>query len=470
MILKFLKNKNGGSTASIDYLLDKKRVKNGTSKLLSGDEHLSRTIINSLTKKQKVTFGVLSFEEENISDFQKKEIMEDFEKTFFAGLKKEQFNILWVEHTDKNRLELNFIIPKVELSTGRSFNPYFHGSDFHLADLFQKKCNLKYGFSDPKDPSKNQSLQGEYKKTNIIKDYEEVDKILHNLVADNVLKNRNEIALFLEENGIEVRRKKDGSLGKHLSIKIEKHHKSKRLKGGIYDPKFTNIEALEKLSISQETRERAWSHRDTREELFAVEKRLEKAINKRGNANSSKYKSPLKKDDIWSSNDEFIDAFLDVNIHQENEHFDKRNEAKPKNNISDNKRSEVDEFRSYSKRRDREREAVLERVRTSYPKQRSSLFEELRDSRKSLFDRAKKLKSERFRIGVQCQKHTKEFDLSSGRIGVKIDQLSGEVSERNIRFAEKSADFVKSAQQIKIKVAYKSPTRHESPIYRGMTR
>jgi len=470
MILKFLKNKNGGSTASIDYLLDKKRVKNGTSKLLSGDEHISRTIINSLTKKQKVTFGVLSFEEENISDFQKKEIMADFEKTFFAGFKKEQFNILWVEHTDKNRLELNFIIPKVELSTGRTFNPYFHGSDFHLADLFQKKCNLKYGFSDPKDPSKNQSLQGEYKKTNIIKDYEEVDKILHNLVADNVLKNRNEIALFLEENGIEVRRKKDGSLGKFLSIKIEKHHKAKRLKGGIYEAGFTNIEALEKLGRSQETREREYVNRDTKQELFAVEKRLEKAINKRGDENIAKYKSPLKKADIWSGNDEFIDAFLAVNLNQENEHFDKRNEAKSEDNISRDKRCKIDEFRRYAQKRTRAREEVLERVRNGTPKQRTSLFEEFKDYRESLFDRAKRVKRERFRSRIQSQKHTKEFDLSSSRIGVKIDHLGGAVSNRNSRFAEKSADFVKSAKQIKIKVADRSRTRHETPTYRGMTR
>ncbi|MEC4460013.1 relaxase/mobilization nuclease domain-containing protein, partial [Klebsiella pneumoniae] len=40
------------------------------------------------------------------------------------GLDKDQYSILWVEHTDKGRLELNFLIPNTELLTGKRLQPY----------------------------------------------------------------------------------------------------------------------------------------------------------------------------------------------------------------------------------------------------------------------------------------------------------------------------------------------------------
>jgi len=288
MILKFLGNKKGGSSASINYLLNNKRVQDGTARILKGDESKTRKIIDALTKKQKVTFGVLSFEEENIPEHEKKELMQEFEKTFFAGLEQEQYNILWVEHTDKGRLELNCIIPKVELSTGRSLNAYNHGTDFHLADMFQTKVNLQYEYSDPKDPSKSQTVQGEYKKTGVIKDYEQLDKLLHNLVEENVITSRAEIVGFLRDNDIEVTRESKN----FISIKLEKHHKAKRLKGSIYNEQFGEIKELEIISREQETKEREYANRDTRKELERVSQRLSKALQKRSIYNQQFYSKP----------------------------------------------------------------------------------------------------------------------------------------------------------------------------------
>lgn len=71
------------------------------------------------------TVGVLSFEEIDISNTAKREIMADFEKSLLAGLDQDQYNICWVEHRDKDRLELNFVIPNVELTTGKRLQPYY---------------------------------------------------------------------------------------------------------------------------------------------------------------------------------------------------------------------------------------------------------------------------------------------------------------------------------------------------------
>ena len=288
MIVKFLGNKKGGSSKSINYLLDKNRVAEGTARILSGDEIQTRQIIDSLTKKQKVTFGVLSFEEANIPAREKKELMQEFEKTFLAGLDQEQYNILWVEHTDKGRLELNCIIPKVELSTGRSLNPYNHKTDLHLKDLFTKKQNLKFSYSDPNDPSKSQSVQGEYKKTGVMKDYAELDKLLHKMVSENTITNRAELVGFLKDNGVEVPREgKD-----YISVKLDTKHKAKRLKGGIYAEQFKDLEGLRTVSRDQEAREREFVARDTRAEFETVSQRLSKAIQKRGEFNQEQYSKP----------------------------------------------------------------------------------------------------------------------------------------------------------------------------------
>ena len=38
--------------------------------------------------------------------------MADFEKSLLCGLAHDQYDITWIEHKDKDRLELNFVIPK----------------------------------------------------------------------------------------------------------------------------------------------------------------------------------------------------------------------------------------------------------------------------------------------------------------------------------------------------------------------
>ena len=46
MVVKFFSNKKGGSVKALDYLLNE-REKDGTARVLSGDEQLTRNIINS---------------------------------------------------------------------------------------------------------------------------------------------------------------------------------------------------------------------------------------------------------------------------------------------------------------------------------------------------------------------------------------------------------------------------------------
>ena len=104
MIVKFFKNSGGGSAnATMNYLLGKENDREG-ARLLSGDPELTKRLSGSLSFQNRYTVGVLSFEEKNLPDEDKRAIMESFESSLLAGLDKHQYNITWIEHTDKERL------------------------------------------------------------------------------------------------------------------------------------------------------------------------------------------------------------------------------------------------------------------------------------------------------------------------------------------------------------------------------
>lgn len=273
MICKFFKTQTGGGVSAINYLLDK-RVNQGTAKVLQGDEFLTRELIKSMTQKHKTCVGVLSFEEKNISEELKKEIMESFENALLTPEMKGRYNILWVEHTDKGRLELNFVIPKIDLESKKAFNPYYHPADKKRIETWGDYINLRYGFTNPKDPAKEQTIQGSKKAKELFKDYESLDKILHQQVADEVINSRDELITFLEQNNIEVTRKgKD-----YLSIKLPESKKAKRFKGSIYNEQFTSFAELREIRGEKERRAKEYNRRDNEKELGRLEQELKELI------------------------------------------------------------------------------------------------------------------------------------------------------------------------------------------------
>ena len=105
MIVKILGNKGGGSAgAAIDYMLGKERDREGAI-LISGDPDLTARLADNLDFQNRYTVGVLSFEEANLEEQQKQKIMQSFEETLLAGLDRDQYDITWIEHIDKGRLE-----------------------------------------------------------------------------------------------------------------------------------------------------------------------------------------------------------------------------------------------------------------------------------------------------------------------------------------------------------------------------
>ena len=278
MLVKFFANKKGGSTAALDYLLNERREQ-GTASILAGDEKLTRELINSISNKQKVCAGVLSFSEsaDQISEQTKKEIMESFEKALLTEQMKGRYNILWVEHSDKNgRLELNFVIPKIDLESQKSFNPYYHKADLKRIDCWKDIQNIKHGLSDPKDPSRERALQAPTKKREMIKDYLELEKIIESQIGKNI-NSKSDLLEFLKGAGIEVTRNgKD-----YISVKLDSQAKAKRFKGEIYSDEFKQISYITKANRERAESEREYNSRNRSKELYELERELDKELQRK---------------------------------------------------------------------------------------------------------------------------------------------------------------------------------------------
>ncbi len=266
MLVKFWGTNQGGGDGdgSVNYLLNE-RVERGTAKVLKGDANLTKSLLLSLTQKHKACVGCLSFEESNIDESLKYELMESFENALLTESMQNRYNILWVEHTDKGRLELNFVIPRIDLGRQKAFNPYYHKVDLKRIDTWKDCINLKHNFTNPKDLEKQQISNYHNTKTPqgkaIFKNYKELDNYLYNAVTQGLLNSRAEIIELLQASNYEITRQgKD-----YISVKLPNQQKAKRLKGIIYDERFT-----EQRLIKQELREYSQNkdtsrERDTRE-------------------------------------------------------------------------------------------------------------------------------------------------------------------------------------------------------------
>lgn len=243
MIVKFFKYGSGDGQSAFNYLLNH-RVKDGTSRILRGNADLTLSMIQSLTTKKRYKSGCLSFEEKDIPANHKEEIMDLFEQTIFPSMDEENRNICWIEHTDKGRLELNFVIPRIELSTGKAFNPYFHRVDRKRFEVFRDYINTKYGFTDPNDPKKSQTLKlGDITKYKKEEQIQRLDAYLLSLIKSNVIQNRDELIAELKALGYEITRTGED----YISIKTQKT-KAIRLKGKYYNENWD-----EKTSTSGNT-------------------------------------------------------------------------------------------------------------------------------------------------------------------------------------------------------------------------
>ena len=240
MIVKFHPRGRGGGAGPVDYLLGKDRMRSGAS-VLQGKPEEVRELIDASPYAKKYTSGVLSFAEADIPAGQREKLMASFERILMPGLDKDQYSILWVEHTDKGRLELNFLIPNTELLSGRRLQPYFDRADRPRVDAWQTVVNGRLGLHDPDAPENRRALVTpsalpETKQAAC----EAITVGLLSLASSGDLKTRQDVTEALEQSGFTVVRTTKNS----ISIADPDGGQNIRLRGALYEQSFNAGEGL----------------------------------------------------------------------------------------------------------------------------------------------------------------------------------------------------------------------------------
>ena len=234
MIVKFHARGVGRGSGPVDYLLGQEREREGAT-LDRGDPALIEALIDSSPYAKRYTSGVLSFQEVDLPRDIKDKLMDSFEKALLPGLDADQYACLWVEHLDKGRLELNFVVPNVELLSGKRLQPYFDRADRPRIDAWKTVINAQLGLHDPDDPLNKRALvtPRDLPAAKLDAAQAITDGLL-SLAAAGELADRSAVVATLEGAGFKVVRE----TRKSISIADPEGGRNIRLKGALYEQDF----------------------------------------------------------------------------------------------------------------------------------------------------------------------------------------------------------------------------------------
>ena len=306
MLVKFFAGGTGVGKSPVNYLIretDSKGVKRKPlPEIIKGNPNQTIQLIDSLFFKYKFHSGVISFApEDDPTESQQNKIIDSFETTAFAGLEPDQYDILWVRHshTSNGRIELHFVTPRVELTTGKSMSiapPGWQDYYCHWRDMW----NYQHQWSDPADPARARIYQPGYQALRDAQDKrlelaglptttkrEDYRKIITNYITQQIelgnIQNRNDIITHLENADIEVTRQGED----YITVTNQEIGKKIRLKGGIYNASWRLGQELTRETRTREEENRADIRTRTRE----AQTQLTSKIAKRAELYSQRYRT-----------------------------------------------------------------------------------------------------------------------------------------------------------------------------------
>ena len=277
--------------------------------VLRGDPELTRELIDSLDTKWKFTAGVLSWHpDDHVTPEQETRVMDDFEAVAFAGLEPDQRNVLWVRHCHAGHHELHFVIPRVELSSGKAFNPCPPGWQKQF-DVFRDLHNLREAWARPDDPARARLRTPEHAdlhsarlvrwgktpgKDERAEAKDAVHAFLFMKIEEGQVTNRSELLAALREADLEINR-----AGKdYITVKDPASGEKLRLKGGIYAEHWQLTGIPGRAHAGQDRTGPAGTRSPDPATIHRLERELTAIIGRRAAYNRSRY--PGKAWDVGS--------------------------------------------------------------------------------------------------------------------------------------------------------------------------
>lgn len=237
--------------------------------VLRGDPERTMMLIDSIDRKWKYTSGVIAFTVADAPTTAEQElVMDDFEATAFAGLEREQYDILWVRHEHEGNVELHFVVPRMELTTQKALNIAPPGYE-KTFDAWRDSLNFRFGWADPSAPERAKLVQqGDHHiKTDAARvkagleraadPKKDITDWLTARIGAGLVSDRAGVAASLGELGEITRQGKD-----YISVKPTGSDKAIRLKGVIYEQNFSAAEFSQRLSAATESKDGSRPGRD----------------------------------------------------------------------------------------------------------------------------------------------------------------------------------------------------------------
>lgn len=304
MYMKVFPHGQGGGDGPTHYLVrpDYPGRDELPPEVLHGDVDTTRALIDSLDTKWKFTAGVLSWHPgDKVTAEQERRVMDDFEQVAFAGLEPDQRSILWVRHSHAGHHELHFVIPRVELSSGKAFNPCPPGWQKHF-DVFRDLHNHREGWARPDDPARARLHTPEHAdlhKARLLRwgktpgkdERAEAKQAIHDYLRQGIeqgtLTSRADVLTALQGAGLEINR-----AGKeYITVKDPESGEKLRLKGGIYAEQW-KLELSGRAHESQNPTGATGIGSSDPATIQRLAAEIERVVEKRAQYNRGRYPAP----------------------------------------------------------------------------------------------------------------------------------------------------------------------------------
>jgi len=329
MLIKHLAHGKGDAKRCADYLLQEENSlgeKREGIEILRGDPYYVATVADSLSFKHKYTSGVIAWApEDNPTPEQIRAVLEDYEKTAFAGLSQDRYAFSAVLHIEKKGINIHTFCARVDLATGRSLNIAPPGH-LKVYDAIRDYYNHKNGWSRPDDPERARlwrpgshsyiraaqvraGLEVEPDTRGLIGSY------LEQRVLEKEINNRDDVLDALKEVGLKITRaSKPGGKHQYVTVKDPKSGQKYRLKGALYDANFDR-EQFERETKNKDERRPGGNRKLNQRAAHEAFEKMRKDRIRRAEYNRKKYSLPKLSDpqrhpDIRERSDQGVDQAI----------------------------------------------------------------------------------------------------------------------------------------------------------------
>ena len=249
MLVKFLSHGKGSARAAVEYLVGERDAEGHEREgveVVRGNPDMVAAVADSLEFERRYTSAVIAWApEDQPTGEQIEAVLDEFEKTAWAGLEADRYAWTAVLHRERGGgVHAHILAAQCDLQTGRSLNiapPGWQRTFDPLRDAF----NHEHGWSRPDDPARARAqrpghlayieasklragLEHEADPRTLIRDY------LVQRVEHGAVKGRADVVSALEDVGLEVPRQgKD-----YITARDPDSGKRWRLKGELYERDF----------------------------------------------------------------------------------------------------------------------------------------------------------------------------------------------------------------------------------------